>query len=185
MVVKEWINHSVQNTNVLSAYGAQSACLGIFLYREWIWNCLTLRNITFNVMFSLLEALFSQIKQNSTKAWWWVDTRVSDCPSKGICHSDLDCSELLCYYSAVRLDNQLISSRNRQLWVFWKLSNLLNFPFTVILHSHTQNPYDSSPRKHDILGCLSIIPRREPEAHSVIYIQQLVTEHEHPLMLPH
>lgn len=26
-VVKEWINHSVQNTNVLSEYGAQSACL--------------------------------------------------------------------------------------------------------------------------------------------------------------
>lgn len=26
-VVKEWINHSVQNTNVLSEYEAQSACL--------------------------------------------------------------------------------------------------------------------------------------------------------------
>lgn len=26
-VVKEWINHSVPNTNVPSEYGAQSACL--------------------------------------------------------------------------------------------------------------------------------------------------------------
>lgn len=35
-------------------------------------------------------------------------------------------------------------------------------------------------------GVVSIILRREPEVvHSAIYIQQLVTEHEHPLMLPH
>lgn len=27
MIVKERINHSVQNTNVLSEYGARSACL--------------------------------------------------------------------------------------------------------------------------------------------------------------